>query len=289
MRYVQLRAFHNVAVHGGFSRAAEALHLTQPAISDQVRKLEAEYDIRLFDRQRKQIRVTDAGKKLLEISYRLFEVEQQALDYLCETQTLRTGQLNIVADAAHHILHVLTPFRRANPGVFISVHGGNTESAIERLQSYEADIGVVGDVPANREFETIRLNSSPIVAFTARGGPLAKLSCTTFKELMRHPLVLRETGSKTRAKLEEEAKRQGIRITGSIEAEGREAVREIVAAGGGVGVVSEAEFGQDSRLVKIPISDSAMTMDESIICLRERLESKVIRAFMSLAHAEMKG
>jgi aminoethylphosphonate catabolism LysR family transcriptional regulator len=288
MRYVQLRAFHNVAVHGGFSRAAEALHLTQPAISDQVRKLEAEYDIRLFDRQRKQIRVTDAGKKLLEITYRLFEVEQQALDYLCETQTLRTGQLNIVADAAHHILHVLTPFRRANPGVFISVHGGNTETAIERLQSYEADIGVVGDVPANREFETIRLNSSPIVAFTARGGPLAKLSTMTFKELMRHPLVLRETGSKTRAKLEEEAKRQGIRITGSIEAEGREAVREIVAAGGGVGVVSEAEFGQDTRLVKIPISDSAMTMDESIICLRERLESKVIRAFMSAAHAEMK-
>ena len=201
MRYVQLRAFHNVAVHGGFSRAAEALHLTQPAISDQVRKLEVEYDIRLFDRQRKQIRVTDAGKKLLEITYRLFEVEQQALDYLSETQTLRTGQLNIVADAAHHILHVLTPFRRSNPGVFISVHGGNTETAIERLQSYEADIGVVGDVPANREFETVKLNSSPIVAFTARTGPLSKQKSTTFKELMRHPLVLRETGSKTRAKL----------------------------------------------------------------------------------------
>ncbi len=285
MRYVQLRAFHNVAIHGGFSRAAEALHLTQPAISDQVRKLEAEYDIRLFDRQRKQIRVTEAGKKLLEITYRLFEVEQQALDYLSETQTLRTGQLNIVADAAHHILHVLTPFRATNPGVFISVHGGNTETAIERLQSYEADIGVVGDVPASREFETIRLNSSRIVAFTARGEPLSKLTSMTFREMMRHPLVLRETGSKTRAKLEEEARRKGIRIAGSIEAEGREAVREIVAAGGGVGVVSEAEFGQDTRLVKIPISDSAMTMDESIICLRERMESKVIRAFMSVAHA----
>lgn len=179
-------------------------------------------------------------------------------------------------------------FRRSNPGVFISVHGGNTETAIERLQSYEADIGVVGDVPAGREFETVKLNSSPIVAFTARGGPLSRLTATTFKELMRHPLVLRETGSKTRAKLEEEARRHGMRITGSIEAEGREAVREIVAAGGGVGVVSEAEFGQDTRLVKIPISDSAMTMDESIICLRERMESKVIRAFMSVAHAETK-
>ena len=64
-------------------------------------------------------------------------------------------------------------------------------------------------------------------------------------------------------------------------------MREIVAAGGGVGVVSEAEFGQDTRLMKIPIADTTMTMDESIICLRERLESKVIRAFMAVAHAEL--
>lgn len=289
MRYVQLRAFHNVAIHGGFSRAAEALRLTQPAISDQVRKLEAEYDIRLFDRQRKQVRLTDAGKKLLEITYRLFEVEQQALDYLSESQTLRTGQLNIVADAAHHILHVLTPFRRNNPGVFVSVHVGNTETVVERLQSYEADIGVVGDAPNNREFETVRLNSSPMVAFCARKSPLAKARSITFQDLSRHPLVLREPGSKTRAKLEQEARRHGVDLAVSIEAEGREAVREIVAAGDGVGVVSEAEFGQDSRLVKIPISDSAMTMDESIICLRERLESKVIRAFMALAHAQAQG
>ena len=91
MRYVQLRAFHHVAVHGGFSRAAEALGLTQPAISDQVRKLEAEYDIRLFDREKKQIRLTAAGRDLLEITNRLFEVEARALEYLSETQTLRSG------------------------------------------------------------------------------------------------------------------------------------------------------------------------------------------------------
>ena len=73
MRYVQLRAFHNVAIHGGFSRAAEALCLTQPAISDQVRKLEEEYDVLLFDRKKKQVTVTAFGKKLLEITHRLFD------------------------------------------------------------------------------------------------------------------------------------------------------------------------------------------------------------------------
>ena len=78
MRYVQLRAFHYVAIFGGFSRAAEQLFLTQPAISDQVRKLEEEYDILLFNRHKKQIEITPAGEKLLEITRRLFNSEEQA-------------------------------------------------------------------------------------------------------------------------------------------------------------------------------------------------------------------
>lgn len=73
MRYVQLRAFHNVAVHGGFSKAAQALHLTQPAISDQIRKLETEYNIRLFDRSKKQVALTEKGLTLLEITQKFLE------------------------------------------------------------------------------------------------------------------------------------------------------------------------------------------------------------------------
>jgi DNA-binding transcriptional LysR family regulator len=73
MRYVQLRAFHYVAICGGFSRAAEALFLTQPAISDQVRKLEEEYDILLFNRHKKQVTLTAPGERLLEITRRMFD------------------------------------------------------------------------------------------------------------------------------------------------------------------------------------------------------------------------
>ena len=75
VRYVQLRAFHYVATCGGFSRAAEELPLTQPAISDQVRKLEEEYDILLFNRMRKQVTLTSAGEALLQITRRLFDCE----------------------------------------------------------------------------------------------------------------------------------------------------------------------------------------------------------------------
>ena len=91
MSYSQLRAFHAVAVHGGFSKAAAKLNLTQPAISDQVRKLEERFDVVLFDRRKRTVRVTDLGRRLLEVTRRMFEMESEALELLTESRALRTG------------------------------------------------------------------------------------------------------------------------------------------------------------------------------------------------------
>ncbi|MEX2517858.1 MAG: LysR substrate-binding domain-containing protein [Paracoccaceae bacterium] len=285
MRYVQLRAFHNVAIHGGFSRAAEAMNLTQPALSDQVRKLEAEYDVRLFDRRKKQVVVTKEGERLLEITRRLFEVEEMAHDILSERQALRAGSLRIIADSPHHVIHVLTPFRARYPGVRVSVHAGNTETVAAQLTRYEADIGVLGHVPPGGEYDAIPLSTSPIIAFVAKDSPLARRRSISLAELARTPLVLREKGSRTRAKIEAAFAEAGLKPVVGIEAEGREAVREIVAGGGGVGVVSAAEIGIDPRLAKLELSDVRLTMEEALICLRERRDSKVVRAFMSMAVA----
>jgi aminoethylphosphonate catabolism LysR family transcriptional regulator len=285
MRYVQLRAFHYVAISGGFSRAAEELFLTQPAISDQVRKLEEEYDILLFNRQRKQVTLTPAGEKLLAITRRMFDTESQALELLSESRALRAGTLRIVADAAHHMLHILGRFREKYPGVKVTMRAGNTETVVESLYSYDADIGVLGDVPSGRDFQIIKLNSSPITAFAAVDRPIAQRTSLTFADLAALPLVMRERGSRTRKKLEEGAAHAGVELKPMIEAEGREAVREIVASGAGIGFVSEAEFGNDSRLKKIPIEGPAMFMEESLICLSERSQAKTMRAFLDIARS----
>lgn len=283
MRYVQLRAFHYVAICGGFSRAAEALFLTQPAISDQVRKLEEEYDVLLFNRHKKQVTLTQQGQRLLEITHRMFDTEQQALDLLSESKALRSGTLRIVADAAHHLLRVLGRFRERYPGIRITVRAGNTQTVISSLFAYEADLGVLGEIPEGREFEILRLNSTPIIAFVAGSHPLAGQQSATFQDLARHPLILRERGSKTRHKLEAMAQSVGVTLKPTIEAEGREAVREIVASGAGVGFVSSAEFGHHGRLAPIRIDAPQMMMDEALICLRERTGGKLVRAFWSIA------
>ena len=284
MRYVQLRAFHNVAVHGGFSRAADALFLTQPAISDQVRKLEEEYDVLLFNRQKKQVVLTPAGELLLAITRRLFDSEQQALELLSENRSLRSGTLRIVADSAHHLLHILALFRAKYPGVRIAVRAGNSQSVVDALFSYEADIGVLGEIPAGQNFEFVQLNSTPITAFVAATHWLAQNQGLNLAELADLPLVLRERGSKTRTKLEEAFKAAGFELVPTIDAEGREAVREIVASGAGIGFVSMAEFGHDMRLVAIPIRHARpMTMDEALVCLRERKNGNLVKAFFDIA------
>ncbi|MEM7303355.1 MAG: LysR substrate-binding domain-containing protein [Pseudomonadota bacterium] len=283
MRYSQLRAFHHVAIAGGFSRAAEMLGLTQPAISDQVRKLETEYDLRLFNRDRKQVELTKAGDDLLQITRRMFEVEAQAAEFLTESRELKAGRLSIYADSAHHILDVIARFRDIYPNVFVSVAHGNTETVLEALRTYEADVGVLGELPESREHQSLPLSREPIIAFAAKDSTAGSLSTITLRDLADLPLVMREKGSKTRAKIEQAAERNGLTLNIQIEAEGREAVREIVAASGGVGIVSRAEFGDDPRFVAIPISDVSVFMDEALICMRERQDSRLIRSFMKIA------
>ncbi len=283
MRYVQLRAFHNVAIHGGFSRAANALSLTQPAVSDQVRKLEETYGVLLFDRQKKQVTMTAAGRQLLELTRRMFDNEQQVLELLEESRMIQSGALRISVDAAHHLSPLLSRFRERFPDVRISVKTGNTEAVISSLYAKQVDLGIIGEIPKHQDFEIVRLSSSPMIGFVAASHPLARAGRVNLRKLPAYPLVLRERGAKTRQKLEETALAAGVALHPTIEAEGSEAVREIVAAGGCIGFVSSAEFRRDPRVVPVRIEGPEMIMDEALTCLRERSGTKLVRTFLEIA------
>ncbi len=289
MRYVQLRAFHNVAIHGGFSRAAKALHLTQPAISDQIRKLEEQYDVLLFNRHKKQVSVTSQGAALLEITNRMFENERQAQELLSESHVLSAGNLRIIADYAHHVNPILGQFRAQYPGIKITMHAGNTAEVIAALHAYEADIGVLGETPKNSDINILHLGSSPIIAFAAKEFTTHNRAALSFAELAKMPLIFREHGSKTRQKLEVAARKSGVSLKPVMEVEGREALREIVASKAGIGFVSAAEYGHDDRFVRIAINAAPISMDEALICLRERSRGKLVQAFMALAAAHLAG
>lgn len=280
MRYSQLRAFHNVALHGGFSRAAQALNQTQPALSDQVRKLEQEHDTLLFHRDRKQVRLTAAGEGLFRMTRQFFEQEDAMEDYLTRSRALIDGTLRIVADSVLHITGAISRFRESYPGVFLSVQTGNTAEVLEKLRNYDAEVGVVGNAARAHDLDTVSLGQTPITAIAAKGTVAPGTKAIFLADLAGSPLVFREPGSRTRQSLEREAQRRGISLKPVIEVDGREAMREVVASGAGIGFVSEAEFGHDARLIRVPVADIDLTMAEMLVCLSMRRDLPVIRAFM---------
>ncbi len=286
MRHSQLKAFHHVARFGGFSRAANALHLTQPALSEQVRKLEQDHDILLFTRAHKQVALTRRGEDLFRLTKQYFATEAQIGEFLSAARSAVRGTLRIIADSAHHVTGILTRFRARYPDVVVSLRTGNTAEVLAALRGYDADIGVVGSLSPGRDMDCVALGATQITGFAARGLLPDAVRSVSLKDLARYPLIFREKGSKTRQKLEAEAHRQGLTLTPAIEAEGRETVRELVASGAGIGFVSQAEFGHDDRLVQVALDDADIPMSETIACLSQRREVKVIRAFMHMARQQ---
>ena len=265
MGYSQLKAFHNVAVLKSFSRAAEAMLLTQPAVSEQVRKLEQHHDVLLFHREKKKVWLTEAGEKLYRLTKQFFEIEQEIEDFLSESSQAVTGELRIIADSAHHVTAILRRFQKRYPDITISLRVGNSEEILDELRSYDAEIGVIGNPSPGRDVEILNLSTTEIVAFAACDLLPDEKTTLTIKELAEFPLIYREQGSKTRQKLEETAAAQGVSLHPSIVAEGREAVREVVASGAGIGFVSLAEFGNDERVRPLRLVGADIEMSETLV------------------------
>ncbi len=202
---------------------------------------------------------------------------------MSETRASVDGTLRIIADSAHHVTDILSRFRTRYPKVFVTLRTGNTGDVLDALRSYNAEIGVLGSLSPGSDLRVVDLGGSQIVAFAAKGTVPKGLTSMSLKDLSKKTLIFREAGSKTRQKIETEAAKQGVILTPAIEAEGREAVREVVASGAGIGFVSQAEFGNDDRLAQIPIRDADIRMTESLVYMAQRREVKVIRAFMEFA------
>ena len=282
MRHSQLRAFHFVAIYGSFSVAAERLKISQPAVSEQVKKLEQNYDTLLIRRQNKKITLTDEGKKILLLTKQLFEVEQQIEDYISESGQELAGSIRIIADSASHVLNILAAFRKKYPKVKVILRSGNSEEVENTLRSFNSEIGIMPNLSKKLDIGMKFLGSSKIIVFGQpeyfdTGKKILKMV-----DLTKLPIIFREKGSNTRKIIEKEAKIQGVNLKPMIEVEGREAMRELVASGAGIGFVSEAEFVADTRVMKVNIQGDNLIMNETVAFLKQRSNVRVIRDFLSL-------
>jgi aminoethylphosphonate catabolism LysR family transcriptional regulator len=288
MNHAQLRAFHAVARELSFTRAARVLNVSQPTLSAQVKALENDYGVRLFDRRGRRIVMTDLGDGLLDVTHRLFALEEEADDLLAGARALTRGHLKLGADGPHHVIPLLAAFRRRHPGLGLSLAMGNADEVLADLFDYRTDVAVVARVPDDPRLHVLPYSRAPLAVFVAADHPWARRRNVRLADLAGQPMVLREQGSLTRQVLERALDRAGIEIKPVMEIDSREAVAEAVAAGLGIGVVSLGEFGGDARVRAIPIEGNPIEMVEHVVCLSDRRRLQIVRAFLAVAR-EMAG
>ena len=243
LNFHQLYLFYTVASHHSFSKAAQALAITQPAVSIQIQELEKSMGVTLFHRRSKGLRVTDAGETVYAYAQQIFALSGKLLETLQEAQDLKTGRLVLGASTTpgEYVLpQAVGQFRRLYPGIQLELIIANTRSIVQRILSRDIDLGMVGERPQQHsgELEIIDYMEDEIVLVAAPNHPIAQLSSLTAQQVVDEGLIVREVGSATRQTAERHLESLGAYPRVALELGSNESVKQAAAAGGGIGVVS---------------------------------------------------
>ena len=282
MNYLHLRAFHGVASHGSFTRAAAALNVTQPTVSDQIKALEDRYEVKLFERHSRRVELTGLGRALYEIARRQIKLEADAEQLLSTAKGLTHGRLRVAAGAPHLVIPLLGNFKRRHPGITLALQFGNSEVVLRSLFDRRCDLVMLPDIGADERLHALPFRRDRLIAFVEGGHAWSTRRSISLADLKGEALVLREVGSRTRAVFEAAIARAGVIMGETLEIGSREGVREAVAAGLGIGIVSEGELGVDPRLHAIAIREAGLEVTEYAACLVERQSVRVVAAFFGL-------
>lgn len=283
MSYTRLRAFHAVAESGSVTGAARRLHLTQPAVTHQVRALEAHHGVELFHRKGRGLVLTPLGQQLRDLTRHFFDLERQADELLAAAAGLRGGQLRVGADGPFHVMRPLRHMSLAFPEVRVTVHMGNSAELQQRLVDYEVDVAVLAAEPEHDALSGVRIGSHRVCLAVGHAHPWASRSTVHLMELEGREMVAREPGSATRRAFRAALAEVGAEPRFVIELGSREAVREAVAVGLGMAVISEPEVGTDPRVCSVALVGADVLTHEYVVVRSDRRRVPAIRAFSAAA------
>ncbi|CAB3966527.1 LysR family transcriptional regulator [Burkholderia cenocepacia] len=279
MTLTQLRSFIAVVQHGGFTAAARALSTSQTTITSQIQTLEQEHGVELFHRRGRRVELSAVGLEFLPIARRICSDETDAAALLRDSGALQRGSLKIGAVGPFHVTEMIEAYHALHPHMHLSVALGNSETVLRDLDQYVCDVGVVARAFEDTRYFTQRYASFPVIAFVRTTHPFAKRDAITLHELAGEPLLMREPGSTTRRALEDALEAAGLRPRIAMDIGSREALREAVARGLGVGTVSKAEYVPDARLRPLRIDGDPVETHIHVCCLSERRESRLVASF----------
>ncbi|HHJ13046.1 MAG TPA: LysR family transcriptional regulator [Gammaproteobacteria bacterium] len=253
----QLRIFSAVARHLSFTRAAEELHLTQPAVSMQIKQLEEAAGLSLFEQVGKRIFLTEAGGEMLRYSRSILTTLEEASLVFDELRGLKRGHLRVaVASTANYFVpQLLAEFCRRFPGVQVSLDVTNRERLLEALEDNTTDLIIMGKPPERIEVEAEIFMENPLVAIAPPSHPLCGTRAIPLSRLQEETFLIREKGSGTRSATERFFIEHGLSLSSTMEMSSSESIKQGVQAGLGLGLLSLHTLEMELALKRLAILD----------------------------------
>jgi DNA-binding transcriptional LysR family regulator len=291
----RLEVFAKVAELGSFSRAAEALYLTQPTVSEHVRALESELGVQLLDRLGRGAAPTRAGELVLGYARRLLALAREAQQALDQFQGRMSGELVVGGSTipGEYVLPALIgQFKSKYPDISISLLIGDSRQVSEWVEQGRAEVGVVGARPASRALEARELMPDELVIVVPAGHPWAARKAVPLDELRREPMVVRERGSGSREAVEHalegaDLSLASLRIVGEMGS--TQAVKQAVRAGVGIALISRRAVEDECRaglLACVKVKDLKVTRAFHLVTHRERSRSPLAQAFLDFVESQ---
>ncbi len=279
----ELKAFDATARCGSMSAAARLLGVRQPTISAHLANLEIRYGVELFHRSGRGVTLTEFGRLLHEITHRMYRAEEQARHLLQSARQQFIGHLKLCAVGPYNITPIIQRFRHLHGNIRVSLHLCDSRQIIARILDQQDDIGLPVHAVDDARVFSLPFRRQKLIVFASVRHPLARQTTLRLRDLDDQEFVLREEGSRTRQVFEAGLSAVGLRVRCAVEMGSREAVREAVAQGLGLGVVARTALVADPRLVELPVIDMDMHTHAHLTCLRERLQAGLIHRFLDVA------
>ena len=291
MEIRQLRAFVAIAESGTFTAGALRVHVTQAAISMQIRQLETEIGAKVFVRAPRHVILTEAGEQLLRRARHILREHDAALDEIAELAGAEKGRLRIGSASAmvlsEQLPAILKELRKQHPAAEISVISGTSEVLVDQILGGEVDVAFVSLPVDVRGIKTERLSQDQLVAIASPRHKLAKQRTISAYTLAGERLILGERGGNTRRLIDQFFAQAGTSLHVAMELSRQQAIKRMVEEDMGVGIVplqSVKEEVEKGRLIRWWIEGAQINWELGIAQLSNGYDSPIMQKFVSLAH-----
>ena len=280
----QFKVFEAVARHLSFSRAAAELHLSQPAVSMQVKGLESIVGQPLTEQLGKKIFLTEAGREVLHTSQNIAAQLNDLQTNLKQLRGMDSGRLNLAVTSTVNSVAtgILARFRGRHPKLSIHLDVSNRESVLSQLAANSIDLAIMGQVPEGLGLEAIRFMDNPLVVIAPPDHPLTRKKRISVNELATESFLVREAGSGTRGAMERFFAAKGLEIRTSMEMSSNEAIKQAVQAGLGLGILSQQTLEMElalKHLAVLAVEDFPIMRHWYLVHRADKRLSPVAQAF----------